>query len=141
MITSINSNFNNSIFITEKIPFLFVICIKTIDDRCLTNYNNKTNEWHNFVTVKPSTDSITVSWAPPNNPNVMVRGYTIGWGKGIPDAYSRVLDGKQRYYILEGLGKYCFNSNDWTIKMLNNQNNQLKHLLRSNNLFTSPDSG
>lgn len=57
------------------------------------------------VSVKPSTDSITVSWTPPSNPNVIVRGYTIGWGKGIPDSYFKMLDGKQRIYIIESLGQ------------------------------------
>lgn len=62
-----------------------------------------------YVLVKPSTDSITVSWIPPSNPNVIVRGYTIGWGKGIPDSYFKMLDGKQRFYIIEGLGQFLDN--------------------------------
>ncbi|XP_046984365.1 neogenin [Schistocerca americana] len=53
--------------------------------------------------ARPMTDSITVSWNPPRNQNIMVRGYTIGWGKGIPDAYTQLLDGKQRYYVIEQL--------------------------------------
>ncbi|GLH00170.1 Contactin [Gryllus bimaculatus] len=48
-------------------------------------------------------DSITVSWSPPRNQNIMVRGYTLGWGKGIPDVYTKLLDGKQRYYVIENL--------------------------------------
>ena len=35
----------------------------------------------------------------------MVRGYTIGWGIGVPDVYTKVLDGKQRYYQIENLRK------------------------------------
>lgn len=53
--------------------------------------------------ARANTDSITVTWSPPSNPNIMVRGYTIGWGKGIPDAYSQLLDGKSRSYIIKGL--------------------------------------
>nr|CAD7586915.1 unnamed protein product [Timema genevievae] len=48
-------------------------------------------------------DTITVSWSPPRDQNIMVRGYTIGWGKGIPDAYTQVLEGRQRFYVIEGL--------------------------------------
>lgn len=58
------------------------------------------------------TDTITVSWNPPHNQNIMVRGYTIGWGKGIPDVYTQLLDGKQRFYVIEGVGE-CMTL-DWT---------------------------
>lgn len=53
--------------------------------------------------ARPMTSSIAVSWNPPNNQNVMVRGYTIGWGKGIPDVYSKLVDGKQRVFVIEKL--------------------------------------
>ncbi|XP_021933563.1 neogenin isoform X2 [Zootermopsis nevadensis] len=53
--------------------------------------------------ARPMTDTITVSWNPPHNQNIMVRGYTIGWGKGIPDVYTQLLDGKQRFYVIEGV--------------------------------------
>ncbi|XP_068083914.1 neogenin [Anabrus simplex] len=53
--------------------------------------------------ARAMTDSITVSWSPPHNQNIMVRGYTIGWGKGIPDVYTQLLDGKQRLYVIENL--------------------------------------
>jgi hypothetical protein len=38
----------------------------------------------------------------------MVRGYTIGWGKGIPDVYTQLLDGKQRFYVIERVGECVF---------------------------------
>ncbi|XP_046645538.1 neogenin-like isoform X3 [Daphnia pulicaria] len=53
--------------------------------------------------ARPMTNSISVSWNPPSNQNVMVRGYTIGWGKGIPDVYSKLVDGKQRAFVIEKL--------------------------------------
>lgn len=53
--------------------------------------------------ARPMTSSIAVSWNPPSNQNVMVRGYTIGWGKGIPDVYSKLVDGKQRAFVIEKL--------------------------------------
>ena len=36
---------------------------------------------------------------------ILVRGYTIGWGKGIPDEYTKVVDNKQRYFVIEDLSK------------------------------------
>ncbi|KAK7084454.1 putative aminophospholipid-translocase, partial [Halocaridina rubra] len=51
----------------------------------------------------PMTDQIIVSWQPPLLQEVMVRGYTIGWGRGIPDVYSNIVDSKQRSYVIEGL--------------------------------------
>ncbi|XP_042237700.1 neogenin-like [Homarus americanus] len=49
------------------------------------------------------TDQIRVRWQPPALHNVMLRGYTIGWGRGIPDVYSKIVDNKQRSYVIEGL--------------------------------------
>lgn len=54
--------------------------------------------------VRPGSDSIFLSWDPPVDRNVMIRGYTIGWGKGFPDHYNQDLDGKQRHFTIEHLG-------------------------------------
>lgn len=56
-----------------------------------------------LFSARPNTNSIGVSWNPPSNQNVMVRGYTIGWGKGIPDVYTKLVDGKQRSFVIEKL--------------------------------------
>ncbi|KAG8195386.1 hypothetical protein JTE90_001400 [Oedothorax gibbosus] len=53
--------------------------------------------------ARPTADSIYVNWTPPRIQNIMIRGYTIGWGVGFPDVYTKVLDGKQRYYNIENL--------------------------------------
>ncbi|XP_071452262.1 neogenin isoform X2 [Hetaerina americana] len=53
--------------------------------------------------ARPMANAIAVTWNPPRNPSIMVRGYTIGWGKGIPDVYTQLLDGKQRIYTIESL--------------------------------------
>lgn len=47
--------------------------------------------------------SILVMWNPPKNSNIVVRGYTLGWGKGVPDIYMDSLDGKARYYEIKDL--------------------------------------
>ena len=53
-------------------------------------------------------DSIIVWWGPPKDQSIKVRGYVLTWGKGIPDEYKKVLDGKQRYYSIDNLGKFNF---------------------------------
>ncbi|XP_044002632.1 neogenin isoform X2 [Aphidius gifuensis] len=53
--------------------------------------------------TKPSSLSITIWWNPPKDDGIKVRGYVVGWGKGFPDSYTKVLDGKQRTYSIEPL--------------------------------------
>lgn len=48
-----------------------------------------------------------MSWTPPLNPNILVRGYIIGYGVGSPYADTVRVDSKQRYYSIENLGKTC----------------------------------
>uniref|UniRef100_A0A4W3I9E1 Neogenin 1b n=1 Tax=Callorhinchus milii TaxID=7868 RepID=A0A4W3I9E1_CALMI len=53
--------------------------------------------------VRPLTNSIVVSWTPPENQNIIVRGYAIGYGIGSPHAETIRVDYKQRYYTIERL--------------------------------------
>uniref|UniRef100_A0A673G3P9 Neogenin-like n=1 Tax=Sinocyclocheilus rhinocerous TaxID=307959 RepID=A0A673G3P9_9TELE len=53
--------------------------------------------------VRPLVNSIVVSWTPPENQDIMVRGYTIGYGIGSPHAQTIKVDYKQRYYTIENL--------------------------------------
>ncbi|NWI19729.1 DCC protein, partial [Crypturellus soui] len=53
--------------------------------------------------VRPLTTSIVMSWTPPLNPAVVVRGYLIGYGVGSPYAETVRVDSKQRYYSIENL--------------------------------------
>ncbi|GAA6111488.1 netrin receptor DCC, partial [Tachysurus ichikawai] len=55
--------------------------------------------------VRPLPNSIIMSWTPPLNPNILVRGYIIGYGVGSPYADTVRVDSKQRYYSIENLGK------------------------------------
>ena len=55
--------------------------------------------------AKASDESIAIMWEPPASNKVLVRGYTIGWGKGIPDEYTKVVDNKQRYFVIDDLSK------------------------------------
>ncbi|XP_047665587.1 netrin receptor DCC [Tachysurus fulvidraco] len=54
--------------------------------------------------VRPLPNSIIMSWTPPLNPNILVRGYIIGYGVGSPYADTVRVDSKQRYYSIENLG-------------------------------------
>nr|XP_046915756.1 neogenin-like [Dermatophagoides farinae] len=52
--------------------------------------------------LKQDHSSIHLSWTPPKNRNIVVRGYTIGWGEGVPDRWTwRVQGGDQRSYTIE----------------------------------------
>lgn len=55
--------------------------------------------------VRPLPNSIIMSWTPPLNPNILVRGYIIGYGVGSPYAETVRVDSKQRYYSIENLGE------------------------------------
>ena len=55
--------------------------------------------------VRPLVNSIVVSWTPPENQDIVVRGYTIGYGIGSPHTQTIKVDYKQRYYTIENLGK------------------------------------
>lgn len=54
--------------------------------------------------VRPLPHSIIMSWTPPLSPNILVRGYIIGYGVGSPYAETVRVDTKQRYYSIENLG-------------------------------------
>lgn len=53
--------------------------------------------------VRPTGNTIHVSWTPPKNSKTLIRGYTIGWGIGVPDVYSKVLDSKFRSFTITDL--------------------------------------
>lgn len=59
-----------------------------------------------------------MSWTPPLNPNIVVRGYIIGYGVGSPYAETVRVDSKQRYYSIENLGESSFPSVSWPGKRL-----------------------
>nr|XP_057913922.1 netrin receptor DCC isoform X3 [Doryrhamphus excisus] len=53
--------------------------------------------------VRPLPNSIIMSWTPPISPNILVRGYIIGYGVGSPYAETVRVDSKQRYFSIENL--------------------------------------
>ena len=48
-------------------------------------------------------DSISISWKPPKDNRILLRGYKIGWGKGIPDEVMQMVSAKDREFIISGL--------------------------------------
>ena len=59
--------------------------------------------------ARASDDEIQIMWKPPRYNQILVRGYTIGWGKGIPDEYTKLVEDNQRYFIISKLSKFpCF---------------------------------
>lgn len=55
--------------------------------------------------IRPLVNSIVVSWSPPENQDIVVRGYIIGYGIGNPHSQTIKVDYKQRYYNIENLGE------------------------------------
>ncbi len=68
--------------------------------------------------VRPLPNSIIMSWTPPLNPNILVRGYIIGYGVGSPYAETVRVDSKQRYYSIENLGEKHDLSRVHTVRFL-----------------------
>jgi len=55
--------------------------------------------------VRPLTNSIVVSWTPPREQDIMIRGYVLSYGIGSPYVYKQVLDAKQRYHTIRNLSE------------------------------------
>ena len=53
--------------------------------------------------AKATDETINIHWMPPRGNRIKVRGYTIGWGKGIPDEYTKVVDDKYRSFTIPDL--------------------------------------
>lgn len=56
-----------------------------------------------FIRTRPNAESIAVHWGSPEGQEIKVRGYVIGWGKGIPDEVTVIVDENTRYYEINGL--------------------------------------
>lgn len=56
--------------------------------------------------AKPASRSLTIGWFPPRDTNIMVRGYRIGWGPGVPDLHTKTIEGAQRVFTISDLRKW-----------------------------------
>jgi neogenin len=48
-------------------------------------------------------EEITIMWTPPADNRILLRGYKIGWGRGIPDEYFKLVDDNQRMFVIPDL--------------------------------------
>ncbi|XP_076679660.1 neogenin protein frazzled isoform X7 [Andrena cerasifolii] len=53
--------------------------------------------------TKVMSDYIQVFWNPPKDQSIKVKGYKLGWGRGVPDVEVRILDGKERSFTIDQL--------------------------------------
>lgn len=53
--------------------------------------------------ARPQTSAIIVSWMPPYEQDILIRGYILGYGVGVPDVYRQIIDPKLRYYSIKNL--------------------------------------
>lgn len=53
--------------------------------------------------TKSRSNEITVEWKAPANNKILVRGFKVGWGIGIPDEYTTIVDDKQRSFTVKNL--------------------------------------
>ena len=58
--------------------------------------------------LRPTVDTIVVGWIPPSERDIRVRGYVLGYGKGVPDIFSINLSSNTRFYTITGLGTCSF---------------------------------
>lgn len=60
------------------------------------------------LVVRPGTTSLMVQWVPNRRSKYLVRGYYLGYGKGIPDVYRQLFDANTFFYTIENLRKSSF---------------------------------
>ena len=53
--------------------------------------------------LRPLSTSVVVSWNPPVEQDIMIRGYVLGYGVGIPDVYRQIIPSGQHYYAVKSL--------------------------------------
>ena len=54
--------------------------------------------------VEASSVSIVVSWSPPQEQNIPIQGFILGYG-GVPDTYIKFLNADERNYTITNLSE------------------------------------
>lgn len=56
-----------------------------------------------WINIQPGANNIGLHWGPPQQPEIKIRNYVLGWGRGIPDENMLELKETERYHVLKGL--------------------------------------
>ncbi|XP_016957422.1 neogenin isoform X3 [Drosophila biarmipes] len=56
-----------------------------------------------WKSIQPGANNIALHWGPPQHPEIKIRNYVLGWGRGIPDENTIELKETERYHILKNL--------------------------------------
>ncbi|KMY93244.1 neogenin isoform X3 [Drosophila simulans] len=56
-----------------------------------------------WISIHPGANNIALHWGPPQHPEIKIRNYVLGWGRGIPDENTIELKETERYHILKNL--------------------------------------
>ncbi|XP_017078508.1 neogenin isoform X3 [Drosophila eugracilis] len=56
-----------------------------------------------WISIHPGANNIALHWGPPQHPEIKIRNYVLGWGRGIPDENTIELKESERYHILKNL--------------------------------------
>ncbi|XP_064551751.1 neogenin isoform X6 [Drosophila montana] len=56
-----------------------------------------------WINIQPGADNIGLHWGPPQQPEIKIRSYVLGWGRGIPDENTIELKETERYHVLKSL--------------------------------------
>lgn len=56
-----------------------------------------------LFSARATSNSISISWSPPKQQEIKVRNYILGFGVGIPDVETRILDEKMRFFEIKEL--------------------------------------
>lgn len=55
------------------------------------------------IRLEATLTTISISWQPPKDTSVAIKGYIVGWGTPVPNDYTEVLNANQRFHQLTGL--------------------------------------
>ncbi|KAI8124497.1 Neogenin [Lucilia cuprina] len=56
-----------------------------------------------WMGIHPGADTIALHWGPPQQHEIKIRSYVLGWGRGIPDENAVEVKESERYFILKDL--------------------------------------
>ncbi|XP_017053924.1 neogenin isoform X3 [Drosophila ficusphila] len=56
-----------------------------------------------WINIHPGANNIALHWGPPQQPEIKIRNYVLGWGRGIPDENTIELKETERYHVLKNL--------------------------------------